>query len=276
MLEQLWSLVQSFGVNLALLIPIGVLGVIRWSMWFAKRIPALFYRPVTNDFDTTATIITPVYNEDPVLFRLAIESWLVNKPDRIVAVIDVTDKQSQAVAAEYPQVEIMLIDVPGKRPALAMGVDATTTELVVLVDSDVIWEPDVLAKLKMPFIDPQIGGVGTRQNMYPSDGKTATVWERIADIYLDIRYSDEVPATTLLGRAVSCLSGRTAAYRTVAQRENGTADDFCIDNSLGIDKDQVVACSSPRTRVASGGDLAVSNADEDRTKLYCDGRSVVG
>lgn len=219
MLEQLWSLVQSFGVNLALLIPIGVLGVIRWSMWFAKRIPALFYRPVTNDFDTTATIITPVYNEDPVLFRLAIESWLVNKPDRIVAVIDVTDKQSQAVAAEYPQVEIMLIDVPGKRPALAMGVDATTTELVVLVDSDVIWEPDVLAKLKMPFIDPQIGGVGTRQNMYPSDGKTATVWERIADIYLDIRYSDEVPATTLLGRAVSCLSGRTAAYRTALLQE---------------------------------------------------------
>ena len=41
-----------------------------------------------------------------------------------------------------------------------------------------------------------------------------TLWERIADIYLDIRYSDEVPATTRWGRAVSCLSGRTAAYRT--------------------------------------------------------------
>jgi hyaluronan synthase len=84
----------------------------------------------------------------------------------------------------------------------------------VLVDSDVIWEPDVLKKIKMPFADPQIGGVGTRQNMYPTDGRRPTLWERIADIYLDIRYSDEIPATSLLGRAVSCLSGRTAAYRT--------------------------------------------------------------
>jgi hyaluronan synthase len=118
------------------------------------------------------------------------------------------------IAREYREVEVIPIDIPGKRPALAAGVDATTTDLVVLVDSDVIWEPDVLKKLKMPFADPQIGGVGTRQNMYPTDGVRPTLWERLADIYLDIRYSDEVPATTRWGRAVSCLSGRTAAYRT--------------------------------------------------------------
>jgi len=218
-LEQLSNTALSLGNLLALLIPIGILGMIRWGMWLVKRIPALFYRPITNSFDTTATIVTPVYNEDPVLFRLAIESWIANRPDRIIAVVDITDTQSQEVAREYPQVEIMLIDVPGKRPALAMGVDVTTTEIVVLVDSDVIWEPDVLKKVKMPFADPKIGGVGTRQNMYPSDGKRATLWERIADIYLDIRYSDEVPATTLIGRAVSCLSGRTAAYRTKLLQE---------------------------------------------------------
>jgi len=220
LLEQILSQIQALATNLALLIPIGILGVIRWGMWLAKRIPALFYRPVENDFDTTATIVTPVYNEDPVLFRKAIESWIANKPDRILAVIDVTDTQSQEVAEEYAEhVEVMLIDIPGKRPALAMGVDVTTTELVVLVDSDVIWEPGVLQKIKMPFADPKIGGVGTRQNMYPSDAKRATLWERIADIYLDIRYSDEVPATTLIGRAVSCLSGRTAAYRTKVLQE---------------------------------------------------------
>lgn len=215
MLDQLITLLTGFVTELWLLIPIGLLGLIRWGMWLFKRIPALFYRPVYNDFDTSATIVTPVYNEDPVLFRLAIESWIANKPDRIIAVIDVTDTQSQAVAEEYAEhVETMLIDVPGKRPALALGVDHTTTEIVVLVDSDVIWEADVLQKLKMPFADPKIGGVGTRQNMYPSDGKRATFWERMADIYLDIRYSDEVPATTIVGKAVSCLSGRTAAYRS--------------------------------------------------------------
>jgi cellulose synthase/poly-beta-1,6-N-acetylglucosamine synthase-like glycosyltransferase len=200
--------------NTALLIPIGMLGVIRWVMWLVKRIPAMFYRPIRNGYDTTATIVTPVYNEDPVLFRQAIESWIANGPDQIIAVIDVTDTACMAIAAEYPQVQVLPIDLPGKRPALAAGVAQTTSEIVVLVDSDVIWEPEVLKKLKMPFADPKIGGVGTRQNMYPSDGKRPTLWERIADIYLDIRYADEVPATTILGQAVSCLSGRTAAYRT--------------------------------------------------------------
>ncbi len=199
---------------LPVLIPMGAFGVFRWMMWLAKRIPALFYRPIENDFDTTATIVTPVYNEDPELFRRALDSWIANGPNRIIAVIDVTDKACLAVAREYPQVDIIPIDVPGKRPALAAGVDATTTEIVVLVDSDVIWEAGVLMKLKMPFADPTIGGVGTRQHMYPTDGRKPTLWERLADVYLDIRYSDEVPATTRWGRAVSCLSGRTAAYRT--------------------------------------------------------------
>jgi hyaluronan synthase len=155
-----------------------------------------------------------VYNEDPQLFRMAIESWIANGPDRIIAVVDVTDTACMAIAESFPEIDVIPIDVPGKRPALAAGVDATKTDIVVLVDSDVIWEGDVLQKIKMPFADPQIGGVGTRQNMYPTNGRRPTVWERIADIYLDIRYADEVPATTRWGRAVSCLSGRTAAYRT--------------------------------------------------------------
>lgn len=213
-MADIWHFLTSTTTGLLFLIPIGSLGLFRWIMWLAKRIPALFYRPVSNNYDTTATIITPVYNEDPVLFRQAIESWILNKPDRIIAVVDVTDTVCMEIGREYPEVEVVPIDIPGKRAALAAGVDLTTTDIVVLVDSDVLWEPDVLKKVKMPFIDPKIGGVGTRQHMFPSDGKKATVWERIADIYLDIRYSDEVPATTRWGRAVSCLSGRTAAYRT--------------------------------------------------------------
>ena len=213
MIQYIHMLIDIF-TSAALLIPIGVLGMFRWAMWLAKRIPALFYRPIENNHECTATIVTPVYNEDPDLFRLAIESWLANGPDRIIAVVDVTDTVCMEIARSYDEIDVIPIDIPGKRPALAAGVDATTTDIVVLVDSDVIWEADVLRKLKMPFAEPKIGGVGTRQHMYPTNGARPTVWERLADIYLDIRYADEVPATTRWGRAVSCLSGRTAAYRT--------------------------------------------------------------
>src|SRR5690349_10184000 len=117
---QFWHLLMEGLTSTALLIPIGVFGLFRWAMWLAKRIPA--------------------YNEDPALFRLAIESWLANKPDRIIAVVDVTDTACMAIARSYPQIKVIPIDIPGKRPALAAGVDAATTDLVVLVDSDVIWE----------------------------------------------------------------------------------------------------------------------------------------
>jgi cellulose synthase/poly-beta-1,6-N-acetylglucosamine synthase-like glycosyltransferase len=227
-----WETLSAYASSLVLLIPIGLMGLFRWSMWLVKRIPALFYRPIRNDFGTTATIVTPVYQENPVLFRKAIESWLANRPDRIIAVVDVTDTMSMAVAAEYPGVEVVPIDTSGKRAALVAGVDLTTTEIVVLVDSDVIWAPDVLQKLKMPFADPAIGGVGTRQNMYPTDGVRPTVWERIADIYLDVRYSDEIPATSLIGRAVSCLSGRTAAYRTALLQK--LREPFLNETFLGV------------------------------------------
>ena len=215
-MTELFDFFSVYFIDLLLIVPIGVVGVARWLMWLAKRIPAWFYRPIENDYDTTATIVTPVYNEDPILFRKAIDSWIANKPDRIIAVVDVTDTTCMAIAHEYDEVDVIPTDIPGKRAALADGVDATTTDIVVLVDSDVLWEPDVLKKLKMPFADAKIGGVGTRQHMMPSDANNPnpTLWERLADIYLDIRYEDEVPATTQWGRAISCLSGRTAAYRT--------------------------------------------------------------
>ena len=203
---------------LYVVVPLGWLGTVRWCMWLSKRIIALFYRPIKNNYEATATIVTPVFKEDPILFRKALDSWLVNKPDAILAVVDVSDKACMAIAyeyaAQYKCFRVIEIAEPGKRPALAKGVDETHTDLVVLVDSDVIWDTDVLQKLKMPFDNPRIGGVGTRQNMYPSDGRHATFWERVADIYLDLRYTDDIKPGVVMEQAISCLSGRTAAYRT--------------------------------------------------------------
>jgi cellulose synthase/poly-beta-1,6-N-acetylglucosamine synthase-like glycosyltransferase len=274
LLAQLWTIVQTIAAHTALLIPIGALGVFRWIMWLLKRIPASFYHPIQNEYDTTATIVTPVYNEDPVLFRLAIESWIANKPDRIIAVIDTTDTTCMAIAETYPEVDIIPIDIPGKRPALAAGVDASTTDIVVLVDSDVIWDGDVLKKIKMPFADPKIGGVGTRQSMYPSDGKTATIWERMADIYLDIRYSDEVPATTRWGRAVSCLSGRTAAYRTALLQS--LREPFLNETFNGISSTRRSTRPSSPTSLASSSSACAGAATASAATCAHSGRAGSG
>jgi cellulose synthase/poly-beta-1,6-N-acetylglucosamine synthase-like glycosyltransferase len=188
--------------------PLGVLGLFRWGCWLVRRIPAVLYKPVLNDFRTSISIAVPVYQEDPIIFETAIQSWLANNVEEVILVIDQSDKVCQEIASRYP-VTVVITDVPGKRDALVKGWNAASTELVALVDSDTIWAPDVAAEVCKPFADPRMGGVGTRQSVYGSTGLLA----RLTDMFLDHRYFDENASQSLLGKAVSCLSGRTAVYR---------------------------------------------------------------
>jgi cellulose synthase/poly-beta-1,6-N-acetylglucosamine synthase-like glycosyltransferase len=197
----------------AVWVPIGLFGLFRWIVWLSRRIPAFWYRPITGTYRTTAAIIVPIYQEDPAIFELALRSWLANQPDELILVVDSSDAECAAIAHRYIRYrrggQVLTTNVPGKRAALARGIQSATSEIVVLVDSDTIWAPDTLERILPPFADESIGGVGTRQRVW----QPQTLWQRIAQIYLDIRYDVEAPALTRIGRAVSCLSGRTAAYR---------------------------------------------------------------
>ncbi len=82
--------------------PLGVLGLIRWSFWLVRRIPAVLYKPVVNDFRLSMSIVVPVYQEDPVVFAAAIESWLANRVKEVILVIDESDKVCQEIASRYP------------------------------------------------------------------------------------------------------------------------------------------------------------------------------
>ncbi len=188
--------------------PLGILGLIRWGTWLIRRIPAVLYKPIVNNYRLPMSIVVPTYQEDPEIFAAAIESWLANDVEEVILVIDSSDTTCQEIARRYP-VTVVITDVPGKRDALRKGWRAARTELVALVDSDTIWAPDVATEVAKPFADPRIGGVGTRQSVYGSTGFLA----RITDMFLDHRYFDENASQSVLGQAVSCLSGRTAVYR---------------------------------------------------------------
>ena len=207
--------------------PLGVLGLIRWGFWLVRRIPAVLYRPVVNNHRLSMSVVVPTYQEDPEVFATAIESWLANGVQQVILVIDESDTVCQEIARRYP-VEVVITDVPGKRDALRKGWRASRTELVALVDSDTIWAPDVAAEVCKPFADPRIGGVGTRQSVYGSKGFLA----RITDMFLDHRYFDENASQSLLGKAVSCLSGRTAVYRRELLLE--IEDDFMHETFWGV------------------------------------------
>ncbi|MBW3631161.1 MAG: hypothetical protein KY464_17985, partial [Gemmatimonadetes bacterium] len=56
-------------------------------------------------------------------------------------------------------------ELVGRLDLSGAGIRAATNEVLVLTDSDTSWEPGLLEAIQMPFADPRVGAVGTRQNV---------------------------------------------------------------------------------------------------------------
>jgi hyaluronan synthase len=199
--------------NLRHVLPIGVVGIISWSVWLTRFSLSRLYRPKPNGYTTTTSAVIPAFREDPDILDRCLDSWLAEGPTEIIVVPDVEDREVIQRLQRRAQSEPSLVVFPfvhtGKRSALGAGIRQARGEILVLADSDTAWEPGLLRAVQAPFADPKVGGVGTRQNVYRA---RSSVWRRVADWMIDVRYLDYVRAQSRAG-AVACLSGRTVAYR---------------------------------------------------------------
>lgn len=198
--------------SLTWLIPFGLFGAISWGVWLLRKTLSAITRPTVNEFETSVSVVVPSFHEDPDVLMRCLATWRHQQPDRILVVLDLADTEAQQriEALGDPTVEAMMFAHTGKRSALGAGLREIDTELVVLVDSDTAWDAGLLAAVQMPFADPAIGAVSTRQNVYRPG---TSIWRRVADWIIDLRYCDYAPAMGRYG-GVICASGRTAAYRT--------------------------------------------------------------
>ena len=209
--------------NYWLIIPLGVIGIWRWTVWFIKKVVATLYSPITPEStkttlrtasDLSVSVIIPVYHEDQKIFKRSLESWWKNNPYEIIAVIDKSDPACIAEFKEFQQgknnLKLIITSKPGKRAALADGISESKGQILALTDSDTMWDSNFLENALRPFeVDPKIGGVTPR--FHPIERRT--IWQMMTDIFWDMRNYLDMPAQTAGGRALSCLSGKTALYR---------------------------------------------------------------
>jgi hyaluronan synthase len=197
-----------------LFLPIGIIGAISWTVWLVRKVMSARYSPLVNDFRTTTSVVVPSFREDPDVLERCLDTWLAQGPDEVIVVLDVQDLEARdrLVARRDRRIHVMVFQHEGKRSALGVGIRAARHDVLVLTDSDTAWEPGLLDAVQMPFVDPAVGAVGTRQNVFEPH---SSIWRRVADWIIDLRYLDYVPATARKGGVV-CLSGRTAAYRRSA------------------------------------------------------------
>jgi hyaluronan synthase len=205
------SIIDTISDRWDMFLPVGLIGALSWGIWLCRKIMSQFYRPTINDYRTTTSVVVPSFREDPDILMDCLQTWLAQEPTEIIIVLDLADTEARdrLIAMDNPKIHVMMFAHEGKRSALAVGIKAAKYEILVLTDSDTRWQPGLLAAVQMPFIDPQVGGVGTRQNVYEP---YSSIWRRVADWIIDTRYLDYVPACGRRGSVV-CLSGRTAAYR---------------------------------------------------------------
>ena len=93
--------IQQYLYHYPFLVPLGIIGIWRWSVWILKELISLGYKPITSSYHTSVSIVTPVYNENPSVFRAALASWKKNRPTEIIAVIDYTDKKCIEVFKQF-------------------------------------------------------------------------------------------------------------------------------------------------------------------------------
>lgn len=204
------SIFDSIG-DLRALYPVAIAGTVVWGLWLYRVILSRRARPIESDFRTTTSVVVPSFHEDPDILMRCLDSWREQQPSEIIVVLDMADLEAYDRMTQLgdPTVRPVLFEHAGKRSALGAGIRLARGELLFLTDSDTSWLPGLLVNAQKPFADPAVGGVSTQQNVYQ---RTSSIWRRVADWLVNLRYYDYVPAMGRAG-AVPCLSGRTAVYR---------------------------------------------------------------
>ncbi|KAG6818688.1 hypothetical protein H0H93_002793, partial [Arthromyces matolae] len=209
-------------------------------LWYIIRLLAAFtYRPVPIPENPTyiapedVTIIVPTIDAGEE-FKEAAHSWLVGKPKEILIITEekmLGPLQDLANAVDPERIRVLTVPFANKRLQMSHGIKNTTTDIIVFADDDAIWPPTMLPYMLAPFEDQKVGGVGTSQRVQPV-GNRMTVWEVLAAFRLTIR-NIEIASATHIDGGIPCLSGRTAAYRTVILKDPDFLHGFTHDYWLG-------------------------------------------
>ena len=200
-----------------------------WSVWGWKAHLSRRYRPAGADCDATTAVLIPVVDEPEHLFREVLDRITAQGPNEIHVVINGPRNPTlEAICAEYEGVHSTWTEVPGKRNALRIGVEQSTADICVLVDSDTIWTDDTLVELIRPFAEPDVGGVTTKQRILQPERHILSRW---ADWMESLRNEYAMPAMSVLG-TVGCLPGRTIAFRREVLVDS--MDHFLHGRFLGI------------------------------------------
>jgi N-acetylglucosaminyl-diphospho-decaprenol L-rhamnosyltransferase len=175
-----------------------------------------------------ATVVIPTLNARDLL-RDALASLDRQTVRPAVVVVDnaSTDGTAELVAKEFPDVRLVRNDRNlGFGRAVNAGVRHVETDLLVLVNNDVVCEPEFVERICEPFADAEIGSAAGVLLQASAPDRIDSAGIKLDPTLQSFDYLWNDPATALESAADPLgPCGGAAAYRTGAFREVGGFDE---------------------------------------------------
>lgn len=203
-----------------------------WILWLGKIILGWRYRAVDNSFKAPVSVIIPTYKEDKNILMMSIGRVLKYPPDTVSEVLVVTDVREDGIDEWIKEnfswdTRLRVISCnPGKRTALARGIEASQEDFIVVVESDTLVNPETITELIKPFEDPNVGGVVSDQRIYEPYRNISSFFNMVSE---KIKHKTTIPALSYLGQ-VTVLGGRCVAYRrsAVINKVDGMENEYFL------------------------------------------------
>ncbi|GAB2810587.1 hypothetical protein GCM10022221_04990 [Actinocorallia aurea] len=201
--------------------------------------------PGIDDDPPSLTVIVPAYNEE-----VGIAATIASLRDtdfsgdlRIIVVDDGSTDRTAEIVRGLAQPGLTLITKAngGKPSALNAGIAHATSEILVMVDGDTVFQRDTLRKIVRPFRDPRVGAVSGNAKVANRRGILGR-WQHIEYVIgfnLDRRMFDVFDC-------MPTVPGAIGAFRTAALHQVGGVS----EETLAEDTDLTMAINRAGYRVA--------------------------
>jgi hyaluronan synthase len=180
---------------------------------YRSRAPGLVELP-------SVAVIVPVKNEGLMIGVTLRQLFATTYPAalyEVVAVDDGSDDETTAILAlaqrEYPKLRVItMARNVGKRKAMTAGIEATKSDIIVVIDSDTVIAPDGVSRLVANFGDLSVAAVSGNTRI--RNERTNMLTQVQALIY-EISFRIHKSAESAFG-TVTCCPGCFSAYRRSA------------------------------------------------------------
>jgi len=231
----------------ALALPLlGVLAVLRTLLlvgFAGRHVRLAAGRWRAADWSPPVTVLVPAFNEAAGIEATLRSLARTDHPDVRVVVIDDGSTDDTAEIAEglgLPQVTVLRQANAGKAAALNTGLAHSSTEVVVMLDGDTVFQVDTIRHLVQPLADPAVGAVSGNTKVGNRRGVLGR-WQHLEYVIgfnLDRRMYD-------LLHCMPTVPGAIGAFR----RSTLTAVGGLSDDTLAEDTDLTMAIGRTGQRV---------------------------